>query len=112
MDPIPVNNQKEATESSATKQPVVAQSGKKTEKEKIEFTKKNLPKPKQILSVLNDYIIGQDRAKRVLSVAVYNHYKRLFFKSDDALKDIELQKMSQFLYRQPQRGKGHLHHSR
>ncbi len=97
QDPIPVNNQKEATESSATKQPLVAQSGKKTEKEKIEFTKKNLPKPKQILSVLNDYIIGQDRAKRVLSVAVYNHYKRLFFKSDDALKDIELQKSNVLL---------------
>jgi len=36
-----------------------------------------VPSPSEILSVLNDYVIGQDRAKRVLSVAVHNHYKRL-----------------------------------
>ena len=47
-----------------------------------------LPKPQEINEVLNEYVIGQDRAKRVLSVAVYNHYKRL----DAGLKkdDIEL----------------------
>tara|TARA_B100000427_G_scaffold326973_1_gene336673 strand:- start:13853 stop:15187 length:1335 start_codon:yes stop_codon:yes gene_type:complete len=94
-DPIPVNNQKQTTAKET--QPAVAKPEKKTEKKKIEFTKKNLPKPKEILRVLNDYIIGQDRAKRVLSVAVYNHYKRLFFKSDDTLKDIELQKSNVLL---------------
>lgn len=36
-----------------------------------------LPAPREIRSTLDDYVIGQDRAKRVLSVAVYNHYKRL-----------------------------------
>jgi len=38
-----------------------------------------LPKPKEIFEFLNDYIIGQDYAKRILSVAVYNHYKRVQF---------------------------------
>ena len=37
----------------------------------------DVPTPKEIFETLNDYVIGQDRAKRVLSVAVYNHYKRL-----------------------------------
>jgi ATP-dependent Clp protease ATP-binding subunit ClpX len=38
---------------------------------------KDIPKPKQIKEALDEYVIGQDRAKRVLSVAVYNHYKRV-----------------------------------
>ncbi len=51
----------------------------------------NLPKPKEIWSVLNDYVVGQEQAKRTLSVAVYNHYKRVqLMQSGDA--DIELQK--------------------
>src|SRR5581483_44908 len=36
-----------------------------------------LPKPQEIFTFLNDYVIGQDRAKKILSVAVYNHYKRV-----------------------------------
>ena len=40
-----------------------------------EFTE--VPKPLEILEVLNNYVIGQDRAKRSLAVAVYNHYKRV-----------------------------------
>ena len=36
-----------------------------------------LPKPREIYEFLNDYIIGQDHAKKILSVAVYNHYKRV-----------------------------------
>ena len=39
----------------------------------------DLPKPREIYTFLNDYIIGQDRAKQILSVAVYNHYKRVQF---------------------------------
>ena len=38
-----------------------------------------LPKPTEIFDFLNDYIIGQDQAKKILSVAVYNHYKRIQF---------------------------------
>jgi ATP-dependent Clp protease ATP-binding subunit ClpX len=41
-----------------------------------------LPKPQDINDVLNEYVIGQDSAKKVLAVAVYNHYKRLEFKSN------------------------------
>src|SRR5215210_2549354 len=37
----------------------------------------NLPKPKEIWGVLNEYVVGQEQAKRTLSVAVYNHYKRV-----------------------------------
>ena len=37
----------------------------------------DLPKPKEIFEFLNDYVIGQDQAKKILSVAVYNHYKRV-----------------------------------
>ncbi len=46
----------------------------KNNKNKI---KKNIPKPSEINKFLNEYVIGQDNAKKVLSVAVYNHYKRL-----------------------------------
>jgi ATP-dependent Clp protease ATP-binding subunit ClpX len=51
----------------------------------------NLPKPKQIYSVLSDYVIGQEEAKRALSVAVYNHYKRVHMGVLDE-GDVELQK--------------------
>src|SRR5688500_16454678 len=42
-----------------------------------ELKLEELPKPKEIYEFLNDYIVGQDQAKKVLSVAVYNHYKRI-----------------------------------
>ena len=50
---------------------------KKTKKEKFPSQIKKVPKPKEIKDYLDEYIIGQDEAKRYLSVAVYNHYKRL-----------------------------------
>lgn len=49
-----------------------------------------LPSPEAIKSVLDEYVIGQDDAKKVLSVAVYNHYKRI--KNMDKLDDVEIQK--------------------
>ncbi len=55
------------------------------------FDLEHLPKPRQIYDVLNEYVVGQEAAKRTLSVAVYNHYKRVqMLQSDD--DDIELQK--------------------
>lgn len=45
---------------------------------KIEGMKEDLPTPQEIHRFLNDYVIGQERAKKILSVAVYNHYKRIF----------------------------------
>ncbi len=45
--------------------------------EKAEKTREKLPKPHEIKRVLDEYVIGQERAKKVLSVAVYNHYKRI-----------------------------------
>ena len=45
--------------------------------EKQDRTREKLPKPHEIKKVLDEYVIGQEKAKRILSVAVYNHYKRL-----------------------------------
>src|SRR5579875_2843014 len=50
----------------------------------------NLPRPRDIYAVLNDYVVSQEEAKRTLSVAVYNHYKRVQMGQDD--DDVELQK--------------------
>jgi ATP-dependent Clp protease ATP-binding subunit ClpX len=50
----------------------------------------NLPRPQEIYSVLNDYVVGQEEAKRTLSVAVYNHYKRVQMTTSDG--DVELSK--------------------
>ncbi|WP_102691170.1 ATP-dependent protease ATP-binding subunit ClpX [Rummeliibacillus pycnus] len=51
---------------------------------------KDIPKPKEILDILDDYVIGQERAKKALSVAVYNHYKRI--NSNSKVDDVELSK--------------------
>ena len=48
-----------------------------------------IPNPKEIKAYLDEYVVGQDKAKVALSVAVYNHYKRIYFGGGD---DVELQK--------------------
>ncbi len=55
------------------------------------FELENLPKPAEINDVLDDYVVGQDAAKRALSVAVYNHYKRVQISQEEE-GEIELQK--------------------
>lgn len=57
---------------------------------KSDFELKELPKPKDIKAFLDNYVIGQDEAKRVLSVSVYNHYKRLM--QHDSGDDVEIEK--------------------
>jgi ATP-dependent Clp protease ATP-binding subunit ClpX len=58
--------------------------------EKAQSARSSLPKPKEILEVLDQYVIGQARAKKTLAVAVYNHYKRL--ESRQKNDDVELAK--------------------
>jgi ATP-dependent Clp protease ATP-binding subunit ClpX len=58
-------------------------------------TKKGLPEPKEIKKFLDQYVIGQDKTKKILSVAVYNHYKRLFSQIDS--DGIEIQKSNVLL---------------
>ncbi len=61
-------------------------------KEEKEVDFKDLPKPHEINSFLNEYVIGQEKAKKILSVAVYNHYKRVKYGYDLARDDVEIQK--------------------
>lgn len=51
-----------------------------------------VPKPKELLATLNEYVVGQDRAKRALAVAVYNHYKRVSFTESRDDNDVDIQK--------------------
>ena len=62
---------------------------KKDGKAKGKDAKQKVPKPREIKDYLDEYVIGQDEAKRYLSVAVYNHYKRLAQPQDDNGVDIE-----------------------
>ncbi|MEG0380364.1 MAG: ATP-dependent protease ATP-binding subunit ClpX, partial [Kurthia sp.] len=56
----------------------------------VETELKDIPTPKEILDTLDSYVIGQERAKKALSVAVYNHYKRV--NSNSKVDDVELSK--------------------
>ena len=78
---------------------IVADSGKnssgKNSNLTADFNLERLPKPSQIKEKLDQYVIGQDKAKKVLSVAVYNHYKRIF--NGMSGDDVELQKSNVLL---------------
>ena len=62
------------------------------EKAEPETTNKELPKPRELHAFLDDYVVGQERAKKILSVAVYNHYKRLHSVESATNDDVELTK--------------------
>ena len=64
--------------------------GKRKEEEEEKFKLKKIPKPKEIKAYLDDYVIGQDEAKRYLAVSVYNHYKRL--QQPDSDDGVEIEK--------------------
>ena len=64
--------------------------GKRKEEEEEKFKLKKVPKPKEIKAYLDEYVIGQDEAKRYLAVSVYNHYKRL--QQPDSDDGVEIEK--------------------
>ena len=64
------------------------------EAKEVDKATKKLPKPREIKEILDEYVIGQDDAKMVLSVAVYNHYKRIYRSSPD---DVEINKSNVLL---------------
>lgn len=63
--------------------------------EYMEMGNTEIPKPEQIKKILDEYVIGQEKAKKILSVAVYNHYKRI--NSNESSKDVEIQKSNVML---------------
>ena len=77
---------------------------KKDKKEEPEFTLKDIPAPHQIKAMLDEYVIGQDYAKKVMSVAVYNHYKRVACKDTD----VEIEKSNMLMIGPTGSGKTYL----
>jgi ATP-dependent Clp protease ATP-binding subunit ClpX len=73
-----------------TGQKLVEDQDKKREFEKLEPI--DIKKPREIKEFLDQYVIGQDDAKRTLAVAVYNHFKRITYKKQDELNDVEIEK--------------------
>lgn len=80
---------------------ILTESGAKPIKQKEVLF--DLKKPKSIKALLDEYVIGQDKAKKTLSVAVYNHYKRLSFESEKY--DVELEKSNVLLIGETGTGK-------
>jgi len=87
---------------------IVNETFKGSEKSRLDISLSTLPKPKQIKDFLDQYVIGQDAAKRFLSVSVYNHYKRILQKN--MKDDVEIEKIEHYHgWGPPERGKRFLH---
>ena len=78
--------------------------------EPAELTFDHLPNPREIRAFLDDYVVGQDHAKKILSVAVYNHYRRIQYQQSVGVgrNDVELQKSNILLLGPTGCGKTHL----
>jgi ATP-dependent Clp protease ATP-binding subunit ClpX len=78
--------------------------------EPTELTFDHLPNPREIRAFLDDYVVGQDHAKKILSVAVYNHYRRIQYQQSVGVgrNDVELQKSNILLLGPTGCGKTHL----
>ena len=94
------------TGGSPVQKPKKAKKKKKKKKEKEQtLTLRNIPAPHQIKASLDEYVIGQDYAKKVMSVAVYNHYKRVITNTMD---EIEIDKSNMLMIGPTGSGKTHL----
>src|SRR5512136_1498654 len=67
--------------------------------EQADFTSEDLPTPSEIYETLDQYVVGQEHAKKVLSVAVYNHYKRIKAAPAAGTNDVELAKSNILILR-------------
>ncbi len=85
---------------------IFKEQSQQTRNPKFEIQAADIPAPKEIKDFLDQYVIGQDAAKRVLSVAVYNHYKRLKYNQDhDDKNDVEIEKSNIILVGETGTGK-------
>ncbi len=75
------------------------------EKEAEKLTMKDIPRPHRIKAMLDEYVVGQERAKKAMSVAVYNHYKRVFCEKKDG---IEIEKSNMLMIGPTGSGKTYL----
>ena len=89
----------------ASKQKVKKETVKESKDEAKVFDRKSIPSPHIIKASLDDYIIGQEYAKKVVSVAVYNHYKRI---SHGAPKDVDIEKSNMLMIGPTGSGKTYL----
>lgn len=87
------------------KQRVKKKKEEKNQKEKKEFSLKNVPAPHKLKEMLDEFVIGQEKAKKAMSVAVYNHYKRVFSSMEDG---IEIEKSNMLMIGPTGSGKTYL----
>ncbi len=80
----------------------------KTEEKKPEFTMKDVPPPHKIKAKLDEYVIGQEHAKKVISVGVYNHYKRVLSQGQNTQDDVEITKSNMLMIGPTGSGKTYL----